>query len=65
MSELIHDNRRCVTSLGTHNEPDANGHCSWCGRKIAPKRFRPKPPVGYVNDMDEYYNMFYNPDYNA
>ena len=65
MSELIHQGKRCITSLGQHNEPNAQGYCSWCGSKIANKRQRPAAPVGYVTDLDEAYNMFYDPDYNA
>lgn len=55
----------CDTIGGRHNEPDAYGKCNWCGRKIANKRDRPRAPIGYVNNLDEAYEMMYDPDYNA
>ncbi len=55
----------CDNPSGRHNDPNPQGYCTWCGRKIASRSIRFAKPVGYVSDMDEYYDMFYDPNYNA
>jgi hypothetical protein len=53
----------CPESVhGHHDEPDVNGYCSWCKRKIAGKAER--PPAGRVKaETDLAYEYYYDPDY--
>jgi hypothetical protein len=53
------------TLYGHHSDPDADGKCTWCGRKIAARAQRPLPPVDYVNELDEAYGTFYDPDWDG
>lgn len=66
LNESSEQHRRdfmCPESLGSgHSAPNALGHCTWCGKKIAAKQMRPHTPGGYVNNLDAAYNYFYNPD---
>lgn len=53
----------CKESISkNHSDQDANGKCNWCGIKIAARSMRPPPPIGYVSNLDEAYDYFYNPD---
>lgn len=50
------------TVSGRHSPLDAYGRCSWCGRKVEAKMQIPLTP-GVRNDLDEAYELYYDPDY--
>lgn len=47
---------------GRHGEPNVDGHCKWCGKKIASRDYF-KPDKNSISTLQIYYDYMYNPDF--
>jgi hypothetical protein len=54
----------CPESIsGTHNEPNAQGLCTWCGRRIAGRASKPQRTP--VSELTLAYRYSYDPDFGS
>lgn len=48
---------------GHHGEPNVEGFCTWCGRKIAAKAGPFRPSKDILSDTEASYRYMYDPDF--
>ena len=55
----------CPDSVTGHGDPDRNGLCPWCKRKIGAKSPPPPPQRGVSSELDDSYRLHWDPDYDG
>lgn len=56
---------RCPETIWNHSDPDRDGKCAYCRKKIASRMSMPRLSPGIESESSRWYRIFYDPDWGS